>query len=394
MWIAAALLVAGAAGCGGARARDGAGGESRADWAVRLGGGGEVTARGIAPLPGGGAVLVGGFGGALEGGGAPLESAGGLDGIAVATGAGGEVTWRIALAGPLGEELSAVAVAPDGAIAVGGLGGPGARLGEVALEGPGEPVALVARLGDGGRPAWVRSIAASGYAVTTALAWTPDGDVIAAGYFAGALEAGGAALHATGSLDLWVARLAGQSGQVSWIHRGGGPGADAAFALAVAPGGAVAVGGSVSAWADLSSTRLETGDDAGDPFVAGVDAGGFTWARSLPGDGGAVARSLAALPGGELAVAIEFDGDLIAGDDRSLSAAGPSDLLIARVGRTGPLGWAVQVAGPEADTCAGLAVDGDRLIVAGAFGDEVRLGDLRLDGRGGRDGFVAALDLA
>src|SRR6185436_969570 len=89
----------------------------------------------------------------------------------------------------------------------------------------------------------------------------------------------------------------------------------------------------------------------GDPFVARVGEGGFEWARSFSSEGTAVARGVAPLAGGGIALAIEFDGRL------------------------------------AADSAAGLWRDGDRLLLAGSFADA--LGTLRSEG--GRDAWAMAL---
>ena len=372
----------------------GAPGEGGVEWALHLAGDGEAAARAVAALPSGGAVVVGGFGGALEAAGARLESAGAGDGFAVATGPDGRIAWTVQLGGPHGEELGAAAAGPGGSVAVGGLAGPGAELAGAALTGPGEPLAVVARLEPDGRPGWIRAIAASGYAVTTAVAWTAEGDVLAAGYYAGTLEPDGAALHGAGAYDLWVARLRGADGAIVWMHRGGGPGADAAFAVAPGPDGGAWIGGSFARWADLGSARLVTLDEPGDAFIAAVDAGGFRGARSLPTEGTSVTRHLAAVPGGGLVAAVEFDGDLMAGGTR-VSAAGAGDVLIARLAADGALAWTRALVGPEIEASSGLSVQGGRLLVAGAFQDELRVADRpALPARGGRDVYLAAFDLA
>lgn len=375
---------------GGAGAGDAAAGAG-IEWALVLGGDGQATARGVAALASGGAVLVGGFDGVLEVGQARLTSAGASDGFAIAVDAGGRPFWRQALAGPLGNELSTVATAAGGRIAVAGFAAPGASLGEREIRGAGEPIAIVARLDEAGRPAWVRTLSASGYAVTTAVAWTPEGDVVAAGYHGGTLEPDGAALHSAGALDLWVARLRGSDGAIVWLHRAGGPGPDAAYALAVSDAGGIAVAGSLSAWADLSSNRLVAVAGV-DPFVAGVDQTGFRWARSLPSAGSGIGKQLAALPGGDLAVAIEFDGDLLV-EDRPLSAAGPGDIVLARLAPAGAIRWTQQLAGPGADSVAGLALAGSRLLVAGGFDDRLAIGGAPLLRGSDRDGVLATFDL-
>ena len=292
------------------------------------------------------------------------------------------------LGGSAGDELTAAAVGAHGELVVAGFADGQAGLGGAPVAaGDGHPAAVVARLDPAtGKPTWIRSISSTGYAFASALVWA-GGDVVVAGYYGGTLDPAGAQLHGGGALDLWVARLAGGDGAVQWIHRGGGPGSDAAQALAVADDGAILVAGSFNRWADLSSTHLVALDENGDPFVARVGRDGFEWARSFTSEGTAVARGVAALPGGRVAVAIEFDGHLAAGYERSESA-GATDLCVVALAREGTVAWIRQIGGPAADSLAGLWRQGaDRLLLAGSFSDA--LGPLRSEG--GRDGFALAL---
>jgi hypothetical protein len=309
-----------------------------------IGGAGRASVRGLTALPDGGAIAVGGFDGQLAAGRVSLASAGGGDGFALGMTPAGSVAWGAALAGATDQELTAVAAAPDGAVAVAGTSAGPARLSGSAVSAGGEPGAIVARIDAGGAPAWVRPIAATGYAVPTALAWTDDGDVVVAGYYAGTLDPERAALPGAGSLDVWVARLAGADGQVLWIHRAGGPGADAARALAVGSAGTAFVAGSFQRWADFTSSTLRGGDRDADPFVAAVGRDGFAWARSFAADGAAVAHGLAAAPGDRLIASLSFDGSIELRGAR-IEAGESSRGLVALLDRSGEPLWARAVKG-------------------------------------------------
>jgi len=423
--VAAALLAA----CGGAgRARD-----SRAvdpDWVVMLAGAGRAGVRGLAALPDGGAVAVGGFDGELAAGRVRLASAGAGDGFAVGLSPAGAVSWGVALAGAGDQELTAVAAGAG--LAVAGTSGGAAVLAGRAVEVTGQPGAVVARVDGSGAPLWQKSISATGYAVPAALAWTGDGDLVVAGYFAGTLDPAGAALHGAGSQDVWVARLAGADGRVMWMHRAGGPGPDAARAIAVADGGIV-VAGSFHRWADFSSTTLRSADESADPFLARVGPGGFAWARALASEGAAVAQALVAAPGGRLAAAINFDGSLQVRDKRveasrergsgmvalfdmagqptgagAMNGAGSADALVlageemfvageaagsggylAAVSPDGRLRWVVPIAGQSVP--AALAAGRDGVLVGGSAHGRLGIGRSAAAVAGESDGFVARI---
>jgi hypothetical protein len=350
-------------------------------------GSGRAAVRAIAALPDGSAIAAGSFDGELAAGATAITAAGGDDGFAAFLTPAGELRWAVGLGGSAGDELAAAAVGARGEVAVAGFADGAAAFGSARLGSEGHPAAVVARLDPAsGAPLWTRAIPASGYSVATAIAWAGD-DVVAAGYYGGSLDPAGAALHGGGALDLWVARLSGADGAVRWIHRGGGPGTDTVQAIAVADDGALLVAGSFTRWADLSSTHLQALDEDGDPFVARVGTGGFEWARAFTSEGAAVARAIAPLAGGRIAVAIEFDGQLATGYERAESA-GATDVCVVALERTGAVAWARRLGGPSADSAAGLwRQGGNRLLVAGTFGDELGT----LESGGGRDGYALGL---
>lgn len=272
----------------------------------------------------------------------------------------------------------------------GGASGP-ARLGEKSIVPSGQPGAIAARLDARGAPIWLRAIAATDYAVPTALAWTGEGDLIVAGYFAGTLDPAGSALHAVGGMDVWVARLAGADGKVQWIHRAGGPGADAVQAIA-STGGATMVVGSFQRWADFSSTTLRSADESADPFVAAVGPDGFVWAQSFPTDGDGAARAVSRTAGARLAVALTFDGAAQLGDAR-LEAGQASRGAVVLLETSGELVWSRLVDGSR--SADAIAIAGDEILVAGASDRDGANGAGSNGGsNAGSTGYVAALSAA
>jgi hypothetical protein len=318
-----------------------------------------------------GAVAVGRFEGSLALGSVQLASGGLGDGFALSLAGDGAVAWGAALTGAADQDLTAVAIAGDGSIAVaGGASGP-ARLGEKSIAPSGQPGAIAARLDARGAPVWLAAIAATDYAVPTSLAWTGEGDLLVAGYFAGTLDPAGAALHAVGGMDVWVARLAGADGRVQWIHRAGGPGTDAVQAIASTSGAAMVVG-SFQRWADFSSTTLRGADESADPFVAAVGPDGFVWAHSFPTDGHGAARAVTSVAGARLAVALTFDGAVQLGDAR-VEAGAASRGAVVLIETSGELVWSRLV--ESSRSAEAIASAGDQILVAGASDRDGSNGD-------------------
>ena len=352
-----ALAGLGLTGCGGASGQ--AAGPGRpapgTAWTAKLTGRGQLSVRGVAALSDGGALVVGAFDGALAA--EALTSAGASDGFAAALSPSGAVVWTAALRGPGDQDLTAAAVAADGLIAVVGTSAGAAQLARgkeaLAADVAGQPGAVIARLDAGGAPRWVRRIDVTDYAVPTAVAWSPDGSLLVAGYFAGVLDPRATALPATGGQDVWIARMNGPDGALAWIRRAGGPGADVPHGLAAGPDGATLVG-SFQRWADFSSSTVRGADDTADPFVAHVGPDGFVWARSFPADGAGSATAACLLADGRIALAISIAGVVEIGGER-VASAGDGRGLVAMLSREGEPRWARAV--EESRSADGIACD-------------------------------------
>jgi hypothetical protein len=121
--------------------------------------------------------------------------------------------------------------------------------------------------GENGDPLRVTRAGGPGDDFAHAIALGPDGNVVIAGGFTDSLTFdGGTTLEGHGSLDVFVAKLDGGSGALRWGLSGGGPGNDAALALAIDPQGNAVVSGSFAGPLDLGKGRLDA-TGAADAFV-------------------------------------------------------------------------------------------------------------------------------
>ena len=205
--------------------------------------------------------------------------------------------------------------------------------------------------------------------------------------------------------DAFVARLtdAGSTASVDWAQQFGGPGQDAANALAVA-GTSVFVGGQfASATAQFGSISLVS-SNAGttyDGFVAkltdGSTSAGVSWVQAITGSGSKYVNALA------LNGAIVYATGSIGGMSASFGSiavpnGGAANAYIAKLtdaGTTGSWQWALRAHGAGTDQGNALAVNGTRLYMAGTFsGTALALGTKTVTNAGPSgttDAFVAAL---
>lgn len=120
-------------------------------------------------------------------------------------------------------------------------------------------------------------------------------------------------------------------------------------------------------------------------------AASWTWSRAGGGTNHDFGRGIARLPNGDLVVVGDFEGTATFGST-TLTSAGGSDLVVARLTPAGSLVWAVSGGGPQNEVGRGVATDAaGNIYVCGDGGGGVIFGSLtvppgawiaKLDGSG------------
>ena len=232
-------------------------------------------------------------------------------------------------------------------------------------------------------PAWRAAVAAGSatgdYSSVSATATDDAGSVYLAGNFAGTVRFGPFALtsaSADGLRDAFVAKWSPATGAFLWAQRAGGPGNDAATAVAVS-GTRVYVagsfGGPTAAFGPLALANADPSGATRDVFVAelAADTGAFAWAQPAGGPGDDYATALAAA-GPMVYVAGGFGSATAAFGGNALARAGSSgtDAFVAALfsdGTAGRFWWAQRAGGPGDDVATAVAVRGADVYVAGRF---------------------------
>jgi hypothetical protein len=398
--LVAGALVASGACRPGAPAMTGGAGPALLDtpWAVALGtaptGGaaaGQVTGRAVAPHPAGGAVLAGTFAPALAVPGlAPLRSAGADDVYLARVDGAGQVRWTRRLGSTGSDGASAVAVAADGRIALAGTYAAPLELAGQVLPAAGAPAAFIALFDAGGQLQWIRALAGTGYASWADLSFAPGGALVAAGYLAGTARLGELAVSSAGETDVVVAQLAAD-GRPQWLRRAGGAGADAGRGVAVSADGRVAVAGAFTGQAEFGSLQLAASEDGSDGFVALFDPRGEPqWVRAIGGPSADTAARVA-ITGDELVAVGSFTGAALLGP-LALSGRGGADGFAAALTLDGTPRWARALGGTEDDSLDAVALTAGGAVVAGGFAGAAGLTTTPLHSAGGHDIFLVALD--
>jgi hypothetical protein len=373
---------------------DGFGEVARACAVSTFGGdGARIWITGAAPFPDGSIAVAGGFrGSALFGRGEDAETeleptfADDLvNGFLARFEPDGRLCWAASVGTALHADppISAIAVFPDGGIAItGGFTGTALfGVGDAAqppLEASAATDMYVARYSGSGKLGWVVVAGGSSGSRGQGIAALDDGSIAVTGHYSGTIvlgenEPGQTALPAHSGLQLLVARYS-PNGQLIWATT-----ADGALSAAAIPStedGRILV----SAWsADAIHLSAFDGD------------GELDW--QVVGSGGSPRASAAALADGSFALAGGFVGWLeLPGQDGPIELTSPCPLdedepcrpglLLAAIDAQGDVSWAAtSTSGPEdgAVGAGAIGLDDGSLLAAGTFCGAVGFGEGELE---------------
>ena len=257
------------------------------------------------------------------------SGAGGLDVLVAQYYANGTFAWAKTLGGASTDEGQALALSPEGNIIVAGY---------TDSFGAGSNDVLVAQYYPNGTFAWAKTLGGTNNDYGQALALGPEGNIVVAGYTAS---------FGAGGDDLLVAQWT-TNGTFAWAKTWGGTSADLGYALALSPEGNIVVAGFTGSF----------GAGLYDVLVAQWTTNGtFAWAKTLGGSNYDQGRALTLSPEGNI---------VITGWTESFGAGG-ADVLVAQYYANGTFAWAKTLGGASEDVGQALPLlspDGN-IVVAG-----------------------------
>ncbi|WP_437954646.1 hypothetical protein WME76_24075 [Sorangium sp. So ce119] len=253
--------------------------------------------------------------------------------------------------------------------------------------------AFVIKLDPAGNPLWARSFGSDGPDIGFGIATDASGDVIVTGSFWNTVDFGAGPLVSAGGPDIFVLRL-DANGTTLWSQRYGAADAQMPEVIAVGPGGEITVAGRYYGPLDFGLGPLPTSNITR-TFVLRLDAGGVPlWSRGFDVEYVMWPKDLAADPSGDVVLAGWTQGWVDLGGGPVSGAGGEDGFVVRLASGSGATVWGRVIGGPEDDQVTGAALDGaGGLVVAGWFGGQVGLGGgATLTSAGSTDALVAKLD--
>ncbi len=305
--------------------------------------------------------------------------------------------WGLVAGDAAEQRITGVATDSAGNVYVVGYFAGTLDFGGAPLQSQGGADAFVVRLDAKGKRVWSRSFGTVADEVATAVAVTPDGGVIVAGYFTADLTIEGTLLPNKGLSDAFVTRLDGETGDVEWAVKRGYDGNQRPAALAVTADNGILVAGAFSGHLDCAGGACGIGGATS----AGMDAlvielapdGSEIERRAFGGTGDDFARAVALDGAGHALVAGDFVGTATIGA-KALTTSGATDrdVFVASFALEGldPLG-ASQLGDKAVQTATAATWTGGALVLAGTTEGVIDFGFATAGKTGTKQGFVARL---
>ena len=214
------------------------------------------------------------------------------------------------------------------------------------------------------------------------------------GQFASAGAFGNTTLTAQGTpgaKDIFVAHLDSE-GNWKWAVRAGSPFYDVARDIVVDSIGNAYITGKFMKQATWGSFTL-TATGTTDVFVAKLsNRGTWLWAQQAKATQRADGWGITLDPSNNVILTGEFDTSIVMGTT-TLSSTGANDIFVAQLNTNGSWQWATQAGGKSFDTGFAIRSDAQgNLYLTGFFYDKVQFGSTTLTSRGQADAFLAKLD--
>jgi hypothetical protein len=306
--------------------------------------------------------------------------------------------WSKAFGGAQDTFGQDVALDPSGnVIAVGYFDGDvDLGAGKVMTSGFQDYDGFVVKLDAAGSHLWSKTFGDTKAQQAYAVAAGADGSVAVGGAFDGTIDLGKGGLSAVGT-DPFFALYDG-AGVLQWVRTPLNSTLGAAYGLDVArdAAGAVYGCGITTKPLDLGGGSLPSFGGL-DSFVVKYDAAGVhKWSKSFGDAGNQGACKIAVDGSGNLLVAFRHTGTVEYGSGTPVTSAGLGDVLLVRfAGATGAYQTKLGPYGDAGDSFPGtLIAAGSHALVAGWFEGSINFGGGALASAGGKDIFLARLDLA
>lgn len=242
---------------------------------------------------------------------------------------------------------------------------------------------------------WVNRFGGNNSDIANSIASDLDGNIYTTGTFTGAATFGTLQLSSATSIDIFLTKTDGATGNTIWAKRYGGLSDDYAYSVTTSTNGYVYCAGRFSGNVLLGTSAFSS-VGAFDAYVMKIDAlnGSVVWAKKMSGMGSDAALSIAVDKFEQVYVTGYYQGNAIFGA-YSLTAVGTNyNIFLTKLdGATGAFAWAKSMGGLGFNVGNSIAADTlGNLIMCGNFESSAVFETFTLTAMGNSDAFVAKIN--
>ncbi|MDZ4182448.1 MAG: PKD domain-containing protein [Candidatus Cloacimonadaceae bacterium] len=361
-------------------------------WASGSGGTGSDSANDIATDSSGNSYVTGVFQGSANFGGTVLDSMGGLDIFIGKMDPLGDWLWAVRAGGSGIDIGNSIAVDSFGNCFVTGTFQSNAGFGSNTLYGSGGDDIFIAKLSTDGNWLWSIEAGGSGDDSGKSIALDAANNCYITGSFNGTAFFSALSVDSMGSTDVFVAK-ASPTGTWLQAYSAGGMTGDTAWGINLDSSGNCYVTGSFAISANFGSHTVISDGSIVDVFVAKLSPDGiWQWATRGGGVSNDVGLAIVVDDAANCYVTGRFAGNATFGST-NLTAAGGTDIFVAKLNSDGAWQWAVRAGGGGTDIPYSIAhgVGGD-VYITGYYNGIADFGSTNISSAGGLDVFLAKLD--
>ncbi len=361
-------------------------------WVRAAGGTGEDNGYGIATDASGNVYVTGSFSGTAAFGNQSRTAVGGSDIFLAKYNSSGALQW-VRAEGGTGEDIGVNVVADaSGVLYTTGVFFGTATFGTESRTSAGDLDIFVAKYNDSGTLQWVRAEGGATIDYGIGIAIDASGNVYTTGHFSGTATFGTTTKTSEGGYDVFVVKYNG-SGALQWVVTRGNETNDFARNITTdSNGNTVCIIGFFEGTA-VFGYQLITSVGVRDVFVIKYNTsdGTMQWARTAGGVGDDQGYGITNDASGNVYVTGAFY-DTIAFGNVSVTAAGFSDVFVAKYSSSGTLQWIQTAGGTNIDAGDDIVVDAKGNIYAvGNFSGTATFGSQSKTSVGSQDIFVIRL---
>lgn len=244
---------------------------------------------------------------------------------------------------------------------------------------------------------WVNRFGGNNNDISNSIASDADGNIYTTGTFSGAATFGTLQLSSANSIDIFLAKTDGATGNTIWAKRYGGLSDDYAYSITTSTNGYVYCAGRFSGNILLGTSAFSAVGNF-DAYVMKIDAlnGNVVWAKKMSGTGSDAVLSIAVDRFENVYVTGYFQGNAVFGA-YSLTAIGTNYNIFATKldGATGTIAWAKSMGGVGFNVGSSIVADTlGNLIICGNFESSAVFDTFTLTAMGNSDAFVAKINAA